>query len=129
MTGGKKNLGAQKAAKTAARGVKRQKQDALTVARAGLPDDETLYSLAEFFNLFGDTTRVKILCALFRSELCVGDIADLLNLTQSAASHQLRMLRSGKLVKFRREGKTVYYSLDDAHVVSIIGQGMDHVTE
>ncbi|MEA4814460.1 hypothetical protein SDC9_210572 [bioreactor metagenome] len=129
MTGGKKNPGVQKTAKTAVRGAKRQKQDALTVARAGLPDDETLYSLAEFFNLFGDTTRVKILCALFRSELCVGDIAELLNLTQSAASHQLRMLRNGKLVKFRREGKTVYYSLDDAHVVSIIGQGMNHVTE
>lgn len=129
MAGGKKISGVQKAASAAARGAKRQKPDALTVARAGLPDDETLYSLAEFFNLFGDTTRVKILCALFRSELCVGDIAELLNLTQSAASHQLRMLRNGKLVKFRREGKTVYYSLDDAHVVSIIGQGMDHVME
>ncbi len=126
---GKKASGAQKTVKTVVRGAKKQKQDALTVARAGLPDDKILYSLAEFFNLFGDTTRVKILCALFRSELCVGDIAELLNLTQSAASHQLRMLKNGKLVKFRRDGKTIYYSLDDAHVVSIIGQGMNHVTE
>jgi len=114
---------------SAAKGAKERENGALAAARDGLPDDRTLYALAELFNLFGDTTRVKILCALFHSELCVGDIAELLDLTQSAASHQLRMLRNGKLVRFRREGKTVYYSLDDSHVVSIIGQGMDHVTE
>jgi DNA-binding transcriptional ArsR family regulator len=108
---------------------KMTKTGGLEAAKADLPDDRTLYSLAEFFNLFGDTTRVKILCALFNSELCVGDIAELLNLTQSAASHQLRMLRNGRLVRCRRDGKTIYYSLNDDHVVSIIGQGMDHVTE
>ncbi len=94
-----------------------------------LPDDEVLYDLAELFKMFGDSTRIKILYALFASELCVCDIAQLLGLTQSAISHQLRILKSGKLVKFRREGKTVYYSLADDHVRSIIGQGMDHVCE
>ena len=94
-----------------------------------LPDDEVLYDLAELFKMFGDSTRIKILYALFASELCVCDIAQLLGLTQSAISHQLRILKSGKLVKFRREGKTVYYSLADEHVSRILSQGMEHIQE
>lgn len=102
---------------------------AVALVHARLPQDETLYDLAELFKLFGDSTRIKILCALSESELCVCDIAQLLNLTQSAISHQLRILKGGKLVKFRRSGKTVFYSLADEHVRSIIKQGMDHIQE
>ena len=76
---------------------------------AALPDDETLYDLSELFRVFGDSTRIKILYVLFESELCVCDIARLLNLTQSAVSHQLRILKASNLVRFRREGKTVFY--------------------
>lgn len=94
-----------------------------------LPVDEALYDLAELFKVFGDSTRIKILYALFEAEMCVCDIAELLGLTQSAISHQLRVLKSAKLVKFRREGKTVYYALADQHVRSIIGQGMEHIRE
>ena len=94
-----------------------------------MPDEELLYDLADLFKIFGDSTRIKILYALLRSELCVCDIADLLGLTQSAISHQLRVLRSSKLVKFRRDGKTLYYSLADEHVCRIISQGMEHVEE
>ena len=94
-----------------------------------LPDDETLYDLAELFKVFGDSTRIKILYALFEAELCVCDIAQLLGLTQSAVSHQLRVLKGSRLVKPRRDGKTVFYSLADDHVRKIIAQGMDHVTE
>ncbi len=94
-----------------------------------LPPDEQLYDLAELFKVFGDSTRVKILYALFESEMCVCDMAQLLGLSQSAVSHQLRTLKNSKLVKFRREGKTVFYSLDDEHVRSIIGQGMEHLRE
>ena len=79
--------------------------------------------------MFGDTTRIKILYALFESELCVGDLAQLLDVSQSAVSHQLRMLKQMKLVKNRREGKTVFYSLDDDHVRSMIALGMEHVEE
>jgi len=103
--------------------------EAIAQVMEHLPKDETLYDLAELFKLFGDSTRIKILYALFESELCVCDIAQLLGLTQSAISHQLRILKGGKLVKFRREGKTVYYSLADDHVRSIINQGMEHVEE
>lgn len=94
-----------------------------------LPEDEILYDLAELFKIFGDTTRIKILYVLFESEMCVCDIAQLLGMTQSAISHQLRLLKQSKLVKYRREGKTVYYSLADGHVRTILGQGMDHVAE
>ena len=104
-------------------------EEAVHTVEEHLPDDEMLYDLAELFKMFGDSTRIKILYALFESELCVCDIAELLGLTQSAISHQLRILKGGKLVKFRREGKTVYYSLADDHVRSIIGQGMDHICE
>ena len=94
-----------------------------------LPGDEILYDLAELFRVFGDTTRIKILYALFESELCVNDIAQVVGLSQSAVSHQLRLLKASKLVKFRREGKAIYYSLDDDHVRTMIALGMEHVEE
>ncbi|MDD6811712.1 MAG: metalloregulator ArsR/SmtB family transcription factor [Lachnospiraceae bacterium] len=93
------------------------------------PADEILYDLAELFKVFGDSTRIKILYSLFETELCVYDIARLLNLSQSSVSHQLRILKSSKLVKFRRDGKSVFYSLDDEHVREIISMGMEHVEE
>ena len=104
-------------------------QGAVDQVRQVLPPDEVLSDLADLFKIFGDSTRIKILYALLRSELCVCDIADLLGLTQSAISHQLRVLRSSKLVKFRRDDKTLYYSLADEHVCRIISQGMEHVEE
>ena len=94
-----------------------------------MPHEEDLYDLAELFKVFGDTTRIRILYVLFESEMCVCDIAELLNMSQSAISHQLRVLKQARLVRNRREGKTVYYSLADEHVRAIIGQGMDHITE
>ena len=103
--------------------------DAVEHVRAQLPRDETLYDLAELFKIFGDSTRVKILYALLESELCVCDIAQLLSLTQSAVSHQLRVLKNARLVKPRRDGKTIFYSLADDHVRKIIAQGMEHVEE
>lgn len=93
------------------------------------PADEVLYDLAELFKVFGDSTRIKILYAMFETELCVNDIAKLLNLSQSSVSHQLRILKTSKLVKFRREGKSVFYSLDDEHVRAILSMGMEHVEE
>lgn len=94
-----------------------------------MPNDETLYDLAELFKVFGDSTRIKILYALFEAELCVCDIAQLLSLTQSAVSHQLRVLKANRLVKPRRDGKVVFYSLADDHVRKIIAQGMEHINE
>lgn len=94
-----------------------------------MPDDEVLYDLAELFKIFGDSTRIKILYVLFESEMCVCDIAQLLNMTQSAISHHLRSLKQSKLVKYRREGKTIFYSLADNHVYTIINQGMEHIAE
>ena len=94
-----------------------------------LPDVEELYDLAELFKIFGDSTRVKILYALLEAELCVCDIAKLLEVSQSAVSHQLRVLKTSKLVKFRKEGKTVFYSLADEHVIRILSQGMEHIME
>jgi len=93
------------------------------------PPDEVLYELAELFKVFGDSTRVRILYSLFENELCVGDIAELLNMSQSSVSHQLRILKDAKLVKFRRDGKSIFYSLDDDHVYHIIKMGMEHVEE
>lgn len=104
-------------------------QDVIDRVMNELPEEEILYDLAELFKIFGDTTRIKILYVLFEAEMCVCDIAQLLNMTQSAISHQLRLLKQSKLVKYRREGKTVFYSLADDHVRTIIGQGMDHVAE
>ena len=102
-------------------------EDAVARVLAALPDDETLYDLSELFRVFGDSTRIKILYVLFESELCVCDIARLLNLTQSAVSHQLRILKASNLVRFRREGKTVFYSLDDEHIRMVLEQGMTHL--
>ena len=97
--------------------------------RQQMPGEETLYDLAELFRIFGDSTRIRILYVLFEEEMCVCDIAQLLNMTQSAISHQLRALKNVRLVKSRREGKTIFYSLADDHVKTIIGQGIDHVCE
>lgn len=94
-----------------------------------MPPDEMLYDLAELFKVFGDSTRIKILYALFESELCVNDIATLLGITQTAASHQLRVLKVNKLVKARKNGKMIFYSLSDDHVYKIISQGMEHIEE
>lgn len=94
-----------------------------------MPADEVLTDLADLFKIFGDTTRIKILYALFESEMCVCSIAELLGMTQSAISHQLSVLKKNALVCSRREGKTVIYSLADSHVRSIIGQGFEHITE
>lgn len=96
---------------------------------ANMPEEELLYDLAELYKVFGDSTRIKILYALFESELCVCDIAQLLNMSISAISHQLRVLKQARLVRFRREGKTVFYALADEHVHTIIGQGMEHISE
>jgi len=97
--------------------------------KSQMPPEEELYDLADLFRVFGDTTRIKILYVLFESEMCVCDIAQLLGMTQSAISHQLRILKQSRLIKFRREGKTVFYSLADDHVRTIIGQGADHLAE
>ena len=110
---------------------KNPEQDFLCLDEAGveavrrqMPDED---DLAELYKVFGDSTRVKILYVLFGAELCVYDIARLLGMTQSAVSHQLRILKNNKLVKFRREGKTVFYGLDDDHVRSILQLGMEHL--
>jgi len=94
-----------------------------------MPDEDQLYDLAEIFKVFGDSTRIKILYVLFESEMCVCDIAQLLNMNQSAISHQLRALKNARLVSSRREGKTVFYALADDHVKTIIDQGLEHVLE
>ena len=94
-----------------------------------MPSEDTLYDLAEVFRIFGDSTRIRILYVLFEAEMCVCDIAQLLGMTQSAISHQLRSLKNARLVKARREGKTVFYSLADDHVKTIIDQGIEHVCE
>ena len=104
-------------------------QELVEQVNAGMPDEEILYDLAELFRIFGDSTRIRILYVLFESEMCVCDIAQLLGMTQSAISHQLRILKQMKLVKNRREGKTVYYSLADGHIQTIINQGMEHIAE
>lgn len=93
------------------------------------PPEEVLYEVAELFKVFGDSTRIRILYALFGNELCVGDIAEVLNMSQSSVSHQLRILKDAKLVKFRREGKSIFYALDDDHVYHIMEMGMEHVEE
>ena len=104
-------------------------EEILTRVHAGMPGEETLFDLSELFKLFGDSTRIRILYCLLTSEMCVCDIATLLQMTQSAISHQLSVLKKSKLVKYRREGKTVFYSLADGHVRAILSQGMDHVQE
>lgn len=104
-------------------------EDVVNQVRGKMPQEENLYDLAELFKVFGDSTRIKILWALNEAEMCVCDIAVLLNMTQSAISHQLRVLRQATLVKNRKEGKIVYYSLDDDHIKSIFDQGLIHINE
>jgi len=103
--------------------------DIIDKVKKNIPDDEKLFLLSELFKIFGDSTRVKILSVLFVSEMCVCDISNALNMTQSAISHQLRILKSSKLVKFRKSGKVVYYSLDDEHVKDIFNYGLLHISE
>lgn len=94
-----------------------------------MPDEDTLFDLAELFKIFGDSTRIKILFVLMESKMPVNGIADALNMTQSAVSHQLRILKTNGLVKFERDGKSLIYSLADSHVTSILSQGLDHIGE
>ena len=94
-----------------------------------IPTEEELYDLAELFKVFGDSTRIRILFQLFDKELSVGELADLLTMNQSAVSHQLKVLKQAKLVKNRRDGKSIIYSLDDEHVRTIIAMGIDHIEE
>ena len=97
--------------------------------RKEMPGEDVLFDLSELFKVFGDSTRIRILYCLFASEMCVCDIATLLNMTQSAISHQLSVLKKNKLIKSRRDGKTIFYSLADSHVRAILDQGVEHVTE
>lgn len=102
-------------------------EETVNRVRQKMPPEEKLYDLAELFKVFGDSTRIKIIWALFEAEMCVCDIAQLLNMSQSAISHQLRVLKQSRLVKRRRDGKVVYYSLDDEHVALIFNQGFSHI--
>ena len=104
-------------------------EDVVKSVREKMPDEDRLYDLAEVFKVFGDSTRIKILYVLSESEMCVCDIPQLLGMSQSAISHQLQVLKMSKLVKYRRKGKTVFYSQADSHVRTILGQGMEHVTD
>lgn len=97
--------------------------------RGNMPQEEVLYDLADFFKVFGDSTRMKILYALFSAEMCVQDLAEVLDMNQSAISHQLRILKQAHVVKYRKEGKYVFYSLDDDHVTQIVAQGLAHLSE
>lgn len=97
--------------------------------KESMPKEEVLYDLAEFFKVFGDSTRIKILYVLLQAEMCVCDIGQMLNVSQSAVSHQLRFLKQMQLVKFRREGKTIFYSLSDGHIKTILSQGLEHIEE
>ena len=104
-------------------------EDLLRLVSASLPPEESLLDLAELFKVFGDSTRIRILFVLFEAEVCVCDLAEALNMTQSAISHQLAILKRSKLVKSRRDGKSAFYSLADNHVRTIISQGMEHIGE
>lgn len=104
-------------------------EDVVNKVKEYIPQDEILYDLADLFKVLGDSTRIKILCALLQAEMCVCDISSLLGMTQSAISHQLRVLKQARLVKYRKDGKSVYYSLDDEHVKSIFDQGLIHIKE
>ncbi|MCY6484466.1 metalloregulator ArsR/SmtB family transcription factor [Clostridium aestuarii] len=101
--------------------------DVVNKVKENMISQETSVGLAEFFKVLGDTTRIKILYALSINEMCVCDISNLLNMKQSAVSHQLRVLRTARLVKYRKEGKIVYYSLDDEHVESVFSKGLEHI--
>ena len=104
-------------------------EDLLKIVNDTMPEETELYDLAELFKVFGDSTRIRILFVLFEAEVCVCDLAKVLNMTQSAISHQLRILKANKLVNSRREGRSVFYSLADGHVRTIIAQGREHIEE
>lgn len=104
-------------------------EDLIKIVNETMPDENELYDLAELFKVFGDSTRIRILFVLFEAEVCVCDLAHTLNMTQSAVSHQLRILKQNKLVKSRRDGKSIFYSLADSHVRTIIDQGREHIEE
>ncbi len=104
-------------------------EELLKTVRDTLPPEEELYDLAELFKVFGDSTRIRILFVLFEAEVCVCDLAAALNMTVSAVSHQLKILKQNKLIKNRREGRSVFYSLADDHVRTIVSQGMEHIEE
>ena len=104
-------------------------EDLLKIVNDTMPEETELYDLAELFKVFGDSTRIRILFVLFEAEVCVCDLAKVLNMTQSDKSHQLRILKANKLVNSRREGKSVFYSLADGHVRTIIAQGREHIEE
>ena len=104
-------------------------RDVLATVKSQMPEEDELYDLAELFKVFGDSTRIRILFVLFEAEVCVCDLAETLNMTQSAISHQLKILKQSKLVNNRREGKSVFYFLADDHVRSIIAQGREHIEE
>ncbi len=104
-------------------------EDIVKQVNEKMPEEEKLFDLAEFFKIFGDTTRIRILYVLMCSEMCVCDLAQLLDMTQSAISHQLRILKQMDLVKNRREGKSVFYSLADGHIKTILSQGLEHIEE
>lgn len=103
--------------------------DSINKAKKLMPSDDKLYDMADLFKIFSDSTRIKIISALFESELCVCDIACVLNMNQSSVSHQLKILRQSKLVKYRKSGKSVFYSLNDDHVKGIFNMGFEHVSE
>ena len=104
-------------------------EDKVEQVRAALPEEDTLSRLSELFKVFGDGTRIRILYVLFEAEVCVCDLAKLLGMTQSAVSHQLRILKQARLIKSRRDGKTVFYSLSDDHVSTLLRQGTEHISE
>ena len=104
-------------------------EELIKIVEETMPEETKLYDLAELFKVFGDSTRIRILFVLFEAEVCVCDLAQTLNMTQSAISHQLKILKQSKLVKSRREGKSIFYSLADDHVRGIINMGMEHVEE
>ena len=104
-------------------------EETVQKVRGVMPEEERLQNLADFYKVFGEASRIKILYALLQTEMCVCDLAALLGMTQSAISHQLRVLKQAKLVKNRREGKTIFYSLADGHIQNIISQGMEHIME
>ena len=104
-------------------------ENLLRIVQEKMPEETELYDLAELFKVFGDSTRIRILFVLFEAEVCVCGLAEALHMTQSAISHQLRILKQSRLVKSRREGKSIFYSLADSHVRTIIDQGREHIEE
>lgn len=107
----------------------KEHENALSEVKIQLPPEGVLYNLADLFKVLGDYTRVRIISVLFIGEISVCELAELLNMSQSAISHQLRVLKDARLVKYRREGKSIFYSLDDGHIQNIFNQGMEHIIE